>query len=35
MQARRSRRAYPDLLILVTGRGPQRAAYEERMRVRR
>lgn len=31
-EARRSRRPFPPLLFLVTGRGPQRAAYEERMR---
>lgn len=30
-QARRSRQPYPRLLILVTGRGPQRAAYEAKM----
>lgn len=31
-QARRSRQPYPRLLFLITGRGPQRAAYEEKMR---
>lgn len=32
-QARRSRtHRYPRLLFLVTGRGPQQAEYEERMR---
>lgn len=32
-RARRSRhRHYPRILFLVTGRGPQRAEYEERMR---